>query len=352
MTSTIKIFAIGFFIILGIQNSKAQDPHFSQFYNQNLVINPAFAGMYESRHAGILYKNQWFNIQNGFKTYNIAFDARVPEIGGGIGIIAQSDIEGNGLLKTNDISGIYSYRIQLMKRKLVIQAAMKVTYVQQSINVAKFTFGNQLDATQGLISNSNNLNIPNQSKIGFIDFSNGYAGYYNHHKNKRAQKIVFTSSFGLTFNHITQPEQSLILQSAKLPIKYNLYYTAVIPIIKSYEMSSNKVIMLGGMYEQQAHFSELTFGMNIKRLPFYTGVWFRERNIAFSNIDALIITIGVDKQFDKYSSIRFGYSYDFTISKLAGSSPGTHELSLSYASNYSRNKMKRFVGKKQDCFRF
>ncbi|MEY2830190.1 MAG: hypothetical protein RIQ33_2048 [Bacteroidota bacterium] len=350
-TSLHKYFAL-FSLIFLTKIATAQDPHFSQFYNQNLAVNPAFAGLYENTHAGLLFKNQWFNIQNGFKTFNIAVDARVPEMGGGIGLLIQSDMEGNGLLKTNDIGAMYSYRIQLLKNKLVLQAAMKVSYVQQSVNLSKFTFGNQLDATQGLISTNQHLKLPTDSKIGFIDFTNGYAGYYNHHKTKRSPKIAFTSSFGVTFNHITQPEQSLILQSAKLPLKFNLYYTAVIPIAKYYEINSNKVLMLGSMYEQQSTFSEFTFGANIKRLPFYCGIWFRERNIAFSNIDALILTIGVDKQFDKYSVIRFGYSYDFTISKLVGQSPGSHELSISYANNYSKNKQKRLMGKKQSCFRF
>jgi hypothetical protein len=55
---------------------------------------------------------------------------------------------------------------------------MKVTYVQQSVNISKFTFGNQLDATQGLILNTSPQNLPTQSKIGFVDFSPDAHGRY------------------------------------------------------------------------------------------------------------------------------------------------------------------------------
>jgi hypothetical protein len=52
----------------------------------------------------------------------------------------------------------------------------------------------------------------------------------------------------------------------------------------------------------------------------YFGAWFR---YAMRNPDAIIAVLGIRK-----GKIRFGYSYDATISKLVGRTGGSHELSL------------------------
>jgi type IX secretion system PorP/SprF family membrane protein len=52
----------------------------------------------------------------------------------------------------------------------------------------------------------------------------------------------------------------------------------------------------------------------------YFGSWFR---YAFNNPDALIFVAGIRK-----GKVRFGYSYDVTVSRLSGRTGGSHELTL------------------------
>jgi hypothetical protein len=121
-----------------------------------------------------------------------------------------------------------------------------------------------------------------------------------------------------------------------------MYYSASIPFGgKSNFMNQyrNKLVYIAGIYDLQNIFHQITLGGNVKLFPFYCGVWFRERNLAFSNLDAIIFTSGIEKKINNNYSLRLGYSYDFTISHLLASSPGSHEISLSISSivNYSRN---------------
>lgn len=50
--------------------------------------------------------------------------------------------------------------------------------------------------------------------------------------------------------------------------------------------------------------------------PFVAGLWYR-------NSDAVIAVVGIQN-----NNFKFGYSYDVTISKLAGNTAGSHEISL------------------------
>ena len=56
--------ALGLFL----EEVKAQDPQFSQFYAAPLYINPAFTGASEYTRIGANYRNQWPGISGSFVT--------------------------------------------------------------------------------------------------------------------------------------------------------------------------------------------------------------------------------------------------------------------------------------------
>ena len=78
--STIKIFLViaSFFSLL--QKSKAQDLHFSQYFNAPLLINPANTGFAPDvdYRVGINYRNQWASITpNPYKTMGVWGDVQL-----------------------------------------------------------------------------------------------------------------------------------------------------------------------------------------------------------------------------------------------------------------------------------
>src|SRR5665213_944497 len=82
MKKGIKILFLFTFLLLiiGIQNSFAQDLHFSQFFNNPLLTNPANTGFIPDAdyRLGASYRDHYSNImQVPYKTMSIFGDAQV-----------------------------------------------------------------------------------------------------------------------------------------------------------------------------------------------------------------------------------------------------------------------------------
>ena len=76
------------------------------------------------------------------------------------------------------------------------------------------------------------------------------------------------------------------------------------------------------LYRRQGEFQQLNIGTYVSKGPLWAGVWHRGF-FKDGTRDALIVLVGVDTPL-----IRFGYSYDITISDLTPATGGAHELSL------------------------
>ena len=70
---------------------KAQDAAFSQFYANQLYLNPALAGSARCPRVTLNYRNQWPNFSGDFITTSITYDQYVDALKGGFGIILMSD---------------------------------------------------------------------------------------------------------------------------------------------------------------------------------------------------------------------------------------------------------------------
>ena len=73
----------------------------------------------------------------------------------------------------------------------------------------------------------------------------------------------------------------------------------------------------------QGEFQQLNLGVYVSKGPLVAGVWHRGF-FSEDTRDALIVLLGVETAL-----MRFGYSYDITISDLTPATGGAHELSLS-----------------------
>lgn len=66
--------ALLFTLIAGAGSLKAQDPIFSQFYNNPIYYNPGYIGLNSGFRARFNYRDQWTGIPEDFKTYNFSLD--------------------------------------------------------------------------------------------------------------------------------------------------------------------------------------------------------------------------------------------------------------------------------------
>jgi len=286
----------------------AQDPEFTQFYANPLYLNPAFAGTNRCPRLVMNYRNQWPSLSGNFVTMSASYDQHVPTLQGGLGILVMNDRAAQGTLNTTTLSGIYSYQ-QAITRKFSIKAGLQATYLQKSLDWSKLTFGDMIDARKGFIYNT--MDVPRgQEGVKTVDFSAGILGF--------SDKLYG----GFAVHHLTEPNESLVLGTSKLPMKYTAHIGALIPIEKKNKDSDAK-ISPNLLYRRQGEFQQLNIGTYVSKGPLVAGVWFRGGLLGKSYSDAMIATLGIQTDV-----VRFGYSYDVTISKLTPATGGSHEVSL------------------------
>jgi len=320
MNKSLRLILALMSVLVLANDMRAQDPEFTQFYANPLYLNPAFAGTNRCPRLVMNYRNQWPSLTGNFVTTCATYDQHVPTIQGGLGLIVLNDRAAQGTLNTTTVSGIYSYQ-QPISRKFSIKAGFQASYFQKTLDWSRLTFGDMIDPRKGFIYQTNDVQRGGDVKA--IDFSAGLLG--------------FSDKFygGLAVHHLNEPNESLILGTSRLPMKYTVHAGAVIPIEKK-SKDNDARLSPNLLYRRQGEFQQLNLGMYVSKGPLVAGVWFRGLLFGQTYRDAFIATIGIQTDI-----VRFGYSYDVTISELTPSTGGSHEVSLGI--NFEcRQKKKKF----------
>jgi len=295
-----RIGMVCFLTLLLATEAFAQDPEFTQFYANPLYLNPAFAGTAHCPRLSINYRNQWPGISGSFVTNSVSYDQHVDALSGGIGLLVWNDRAGEGTISTTNISGIYSYQLPVT-RTFSIKAGLQATWAQKKIDWSKLTFGDMIDARRGFVYNTNE--IQRDQPASYVDFSAGILGF--------SEKFFG----GFSVNHITEPNESVIEGASPLPMKFTFHAGAVIPLDGKGEEAS---ISPNVLVQLQQDFLQINFGMYYSKGPIVAGLWYRDS-------DSFIALLGFQTGI-----MKFGYSYDITVSKLTNKTAGSHELSLGF----------------------
>lgn len=322
--------ALAIFFLLGVTVyfTKAQDATFSQFYFNQLYVNPAFTGINSGLRAGVNYRSLWTNIPSKFPTYSVSIDAQDLALSSGIGLNAWSDTEGEGGLRTQCISGLYSYRMILSPKNWVFQAGFQTSIINKKVDWSKLIFSDQLHPLFGITGPTGNP-YPYQQATTFADFSAG--ALIKGNQRNRIKNLIATYTFGAAIHHMVQPDESILGSGSRLPKNIVIHAGAVIPV--RYEVKKYKILLVPNlMWEHQSTMSEFIASFNVTMKPLFAGLSYRNQTplIAdFKRADAIIVNFGLAGDKNKESIVyKIGYSYDLTISDLRSNTAGTHELAL------------------------
>jgi type IX secretion system PorP/SprF family membrane protein len=296
------IIVISLFTSFSIK-SYSQDAEFTQFYSNPVYLNPALAGTHMCPRVSMNYRNQWPGISGTFVTSAFSYDQHVNSLHGGLGLMFVNDQASNSLVN-NRISGIYSYQMKV-SRKFSIRTGFEATYWQKTLDWNQLTFGDMIDPIRGFVYQTQD--IPRGGTVGGLDLSAGILG--------------FSEQFyiGFAAHHLTEPDESMLSNnSSPIPRKYTGHIGAMIPLVgnaSKYE-TEEAFISPNILYRRQGTFQQINMGIYLSKGPIVGGVWYR-------NEDAFIILLGM-----QMGQVKFGYSYDVTVSKLSMATSGSHELSL------------------------
>jgi type IX secretion system PorP/SprF family membrane protein len=313
--------------MLGVHDPlTAQDPQFSQFYAAPLYLNPAFAGSTGQARAGINYRNQWPAIDANFTTMSAYFDYFIADKKSGVGVLMTRDMEGLAGLRSLSVGLQYSYELELTDY-LGFRPGAQVALYNRDVNFDRLTFGDQFDASGNIISEETAEVFNTNFSKTFVDLSFG--------------GVLFTrvAWLGVAGNHLNKPNQSIIDEESRLPIKLSVHggfkFFMKPGVIENgiYSREAERSIAPAFQYRHQGKFDQMDLGVYFTFEPLVLGTWYRgvpfKQLDGFVNNESLVLLLGFVKLGAK-DAINIGYSFDYTISKLGPGSGGAHEFSLVY----------------------
>ena len=327
-----KLIAI-FCFVLVFTDAQAQDPVFSMFYLNNIVLNPAYTGINRDLKFTALSRLQWTGLPGKMQTTTASLDVACPKSRLGFGAVFYNDVAGDAFLTKNQgnfslaahIPARYprNFGLKFLRgRKFIMSAALQYGVGQKRVDWNNLVFSDQLDEVFGIVK-------PSDAPIGAAEVTNvihdlGAGFLFRSEINRNGSYI----SLGAAGYHLNKPVESFYGTDYRIPLRYSVHAFINFRISGKY---SNKVpvyLTVGGNFDRQETLQTLqtggtfTFGKN-----FLLGLWYRNQNFSLPNIntDAAVINMIYSTKW-----LSIGYSYDLTVSQLGiDQTQGTHEFGIS-----------------------
>jgi len=312
-------------LLLASKLIRAQDIHFSQFYEAPLLRNPALAGIFTGDYrVETLFRDQWNSFNNAYRTgslsgeYKWAIGKANDYLTTGLEILY--DKAGTAALTTTEVMPALNYHKSLSNEKpMYLSVGFMGGVVQKTLDLSKVTTNNQYNGTAYDPALPTGETILNPD-IHYIDGALGISfntAFGADNKN--------TLYFGGAYFHLNRPRNSFytdptveldpkVVFSAGVHAIINDYVGFTIQADHSNQGPAQETI--GGVMVSY----KLGDDLEKSGYVFNLGSYIRWG-------DAIIPVIKLESD-----AFTIGLSYDVNISSLATASEGQggFELSLSY----------------------
>lgn len=305
-------------------NVAAQDPQFSQYYQNPTYLNPGFTGSADAHRFSVVNRIQWPGLTEPFRTYSFAYDVYKNDLRSGFGVLTTYDLMGSSGWKTVTAGLTYSYKIQLSSG-VVFSPGLYFGYGQNGIDKSKLILGDGLEYDGVTLD----PDIAKLSNASYFDFGSGFVLY-----NKRFWG-------GAAFSHINTPNYSILEEKSDLPMKTTIHGGARFKLKNRFGRYSGTYLSPSFIFKMQGNmFTQLELGTTYNVDPISIGFFYRgkvyQKNVAGGiTQDAAIFSLGF-----RAKDLQIGYSYDFTVSELHPESRGAHEFTLVYQLPVKDNEKK------------
>lgn len=297
-----------FFCLIISDTNKAwaqYEPQFTQYLNNELFINSAYAGSRGYAAAGLLYRDQWVGVEGAPRTATFTFHTPMIREKAGIGLSVMNDRIG-----VSNHTGVF----------------LNYAYHMKTDDKGTLSFGLQ----GGLINVQEKL-------LDVVTIDEGDPEFANNIDNKLMPNFGFgmyyhTDRFyaGASIPRFLENRidaTTVRAVSNKMNMKYWHYY-----VFSAYVLDVSENIKL-----KPATMIKIVSGapieadINVNALfkeTFWIGAGFRTG-------DAVVFLT----QFQVTKQLRIGYSYDYTLTKLQNYSSGTHEFTVGYDFTFDKAKV-------------
>ncbi|MFO8128858.1 MAG: PorP/SprF family type IX secretion system membrane protein [Bacteroidales bacterium] len=311
---------------------QAQDPLYSQWTANPTYYNPAYVGISNGMRARFNYRQQWVKLPQDFRSFNFNVDAAARDIpgSGGLGLMVESDNEGEGYIKRTVVGATAAVRIPI-HHNMITQFGILASFVQKRVDWNRFVFTDQLDERYGNIYPSS-FKHPSDDRVTYPDFGAGGTFRFVESTFKHTEVV---GTMGIAVHHLFSPNETFLQQSSPLPRK--LVVTGDFIIQDEINRGPNKAFQMqeggfkfnpGIIYQYQGGMQSYSAGINVYKHPIYVGLWYRNDDFEFMGHDMLILTVGLNTIFNDNSRMKIFYSYDAMLSDVTKATGGSHEIVL------------------------
>lgn len=323
--------------LVAYRQVNAQDMQYAQYYANPLYLNPALAGTGDDTRMMANHRTQWPKLPGRYISYTAGMDHYMPNISSGAGVLIHHDRIASARVASTGLALMYNYNVAI-NSDWNFRPAIQLDVVNRNTDFSTLTFNEQY-TTKGLTGSSHTESLGSNQNVNYVDISSGGLLY--------SSKVWIGSSF----HHLNRPNQSVLENKSKLPIKLSLHGGIKIPL-KPYNPDigrrrSDRELSLTPtfMYKAQGKFDQLDLGTYFYYEPVMIGLWYRGLPLLKQNSDgslnnaALIAMVGF-----KAKGFRIGYSYDLGLSSLGFGTGGAHEISLMYEFSWAELRGDGYAG--------
>lgn len=292
---------IGISLLLQVKTHAQTEPMYSQYMFNMLNVNPAYAGSRGTTTASALFRKQWVEMPGSPQTTVISIDQASRE--GRVGLGLQLLDDKLGIERTTGVMASYAFRIPVSDQG-VLSLGLRGGILNYRANFTEVNTFAPNDPTF------------NQNVNGILPAA-GAGVYYTTDKF-----YVGLSIPSLLETKLNAREQADV-KSGTLKNMHLFYTMGMVMDL------SDQVKLKPSMLIKRVNGAPVQFDFN-------TNVWLMDKiafGASYRTKDAIVGLV----EWQINDQLRFGYSYDHTISNLRPFSQATHELMLRFEIGSSRS---------------
>ena len=303
--------------------ARAQDLHFSQFFNSPLLTNPANTGFIPDGdyRIGVNYRNQWASVTAfPYKTMSAFGDWQVMQNNDntgwlGVGGVILRDVAGTSVLTSTKVYGSIAYH-QMINAGSLVSLGFNAGWTNKRINTSNLTFPSQWNGKFFDVHQTGTAPKLDRNNINYLDLQVGMNYAYF-----PSSDIYLNAGFSAM--HVNRPKESFFNDESgvnnRVPVRYTGFLNG------SFKLN-DRVILNPNLYGSlQANAWELVGGFNAHYNASGDGEKVLIAGLYYRYKDAFIPMVGLG-----LNDLTFTFSYDVTTSSLSNFNGGRggYEFSL------------------------
>ena len=300
----VRLFLVIVTLVFARASYAQQDPMYTQYMENLMTINPAYAGSKDLLSMMVVSRNQWVSMADAPVTRTFAIHSPVTNTNMGLGLSFLSDqiwpIKQTGMYVD------YSYILKFSNRRnLALGLKAGVNFYEAGIAGLQTN-----EPGDPVFANDINRNfLPNLGVGAFFHTDRYYLGL-------SVPKLIKNSinKNGIATEQYNKEEVHLFFMAG--------YVFDVNRIVKFKPSVLTKFVMN----------APVSFDLNGTFL-FYDRLWLGAMYRLGDSFGGLF-------QLQVTNQVKIGYSYDLSISKLSAYNRGTHEIMVNFDFNFGRDKVR------------